>query len=106
MRLLLLTTLLVTSFLCIAQASDFQNMPVSQPEAAKAGCCIFPGDANGDMMINVLDATYLIYYLYLGGPPPPCEDEGDPNGTGSINILDVNYLIYYLYKGGPAPVCI
>jgi len=55
--------------------------------------------------INILDITYLIAYLYKGGPAPvPYECVGDVNGNSAVNILDITYLIAYLYKGGPAPV--
>ncbi|MEW5924154.1 MAG: dockerin type I repeat-containing protein [Candidatus Zixiibacteriota bacterium] len=63
------------------------------------------GDANDNGFINILDVTYLIQYLYRGGPPPPKPDMADVNNSGSINILDVTYLIQYLYRGGPAPNC-
>jgi hypothetical protein len=68
-------------------------------------CCDMPGDANNDGAVNILDISYLIAYLYSGGPPPPCMYEGDPNGNCVINILDISYLIAYLYQGGPAPIC-
>jgi len=63
------------------------------------------GDVNANGSINILDATYLINYLYRGGPAPPYEELADVNNNGSINILDVTYLIAYLYKGGVAPNC-
>ncbi|MEW5922967.1 MAG: peptidoglycan DD-metalloendopeptidase family protein [Candidatus Zixiibacteriota bacterium] len=63
------------------------------------------GDANGNGALNILDVTYLITYLYKGGPEPVPMEGGDANGNGAINILDVTYLITYLYKSGPAPVC-
>jgi len=62
------------------------------------------GDPNGDLLINILDCTFLINYLYKSGPAPDPLDAGDVSGDGSNNILDVTYLINYLYKGGPAPV--
>nr|MBN2278872.1 thrombospondin type 3 repeat-containing protein [candidate division Zixibacteria bacterium] len=69
-------------------------------------CDYICGDADGSGAVNILDATYLINYLYRSGPPPtPLDEAGDMNGSGSINILDVTYLINYLYRGGPAPVC-
>jgi len=68
-------------------------------------CCNLPGDANDNEPVNILDITYLINFLYKGGPPPPCGPEGDANGGCVINILDITYLINYLYKGGPAPIC-
>jgi len=63
------------------------------------------GDANGDLTINILDITYLISYLYKGGPPPVSPEMADVNGDGTVNILDITYLLNYLYKGGPAPDC-
>ncbi len=63
------------------------------------------GDVNGDGVVNILDVTYLIYYMYKGGPPPvPMERAGDVNGDEQLNILDMTYLVIYLYKGGPPPI--
>nr|MBN2276475.1 immune inhibitor A [candidate division Zixibacteria bacterium] len=63
------------------------------------------GDANGSGAVNILDATYLINYLYKSGPAPVPPEAGDANGNGATNILDATYLISYLYKSGPAPIC-
>lgn len=63
------------------------------------------GDADGGGTINLLDITYLISYLYKGGPAPEPIEAGDANGDGTINLLDITYLISYLYRGGPEPVC-
>ena len=70
-------------------------------------CLCTPGDANGNDIINILDVSYLINYLYKGGPAPTpyalCS--GDPNGDCIINILDVTYMINFLYTpGNPPPV--
>jgi hypothetical protein len=68
-------------------------------------CICTPGETNNNGVINILDITYLINYLYKGGPAPApfalCS--GDANCNCVVNILDVTYLISYLYKGGPAP---
>nr|MBN2277973.1 hypothetical protein [candidate division Zixibacteria bacterium] len=61
------------------------------------------GDANGSGSVNILDATYLINYLYKSGPAPIPARAGDANCNGATNILDATYLINYLYKSGPAP---
>ncbi|MEW5923338.1 MAG: dockerin type I domain-containing protein [Candidatus Zixiibacteriota bacterium] len=63
------------------------------------------GDVNQSGSVNILDATYLISYLYKGGPAPQYPGSADANNSGSINLLDVTFLISYLYKGGPVPVC-
>jgi len=68
-------------------------------------CDCSPGDANDNEIINILDITYLINYLYKTGPAPQpytvCS--GDCNCDCIVNILDVTYLINYMYKGGAAP---
>ncbi len=63
------------------------------------------GDVNGSKTVNILDVTYLISYLYKGGPSPDPIEAADVNSSGTVNILDVTYLIGYLYKGGPEPNC-
>ncbi len=60
------------------------------------------GDANMNGVINIVDVSYLINFLYKGGPLPD-PYAGDVNGNGVINIIDVAYLISFLYKGGPPP---
>ncbi|PKK83954.1 MAG: hypothetical protein CVT49_05880 [candidate division Zixibacteria bacterium HGW-Zixibacteria-1] len=60
------------------------------------------GDADFSGTINILDVTFLINYLYKGGPAPDLYC-GDANASGTMNILDATYLISYLYKGGPPP---
>ncbi len=68
---------------------------------------IFPyvaGDANGNGTVNILDATFIISYLYKQGPAPNPLEAGNANGVGVINILDATYLISYLYKSGMPPV--
>ncbi len=60
------------------------------------------GDANYDGVLNILDITCTISYIYKNGPAPmPIEATADSNGDGSINILDCINTIRYLYKGGP-----
>lgn len=62
------------------------------------------GDANCDGNVSVSDVSYLINYLFKGGPPPcPILQSGDVNCDGVVSISDVNYLINYLFKGGPPP---
>ncbi|MFH2035922.1 MAG: dockerin type I domain-containing protein [Candidatus Zixiibacteriota bacterium] len=69
------------------------------------GCCVVPGDANHNGVVNILDITFTIAYLYKGGAAPVCLDEADANSNEVINILDITYNIAYLYKGGAAPIC-
>nr|MBN2278861.1 trypsin-like peptidase domain-containing protein [candidate division Zixibacteria bacterium] len=63
------------------------------------------GDASGNGLVNILDVTFLIKYLYQDGPAPDPIEAGDADGNGAINILDVTYLVHYLYLEGSEPVC-
>jgi len=63
------------------------------------------GDVNGNGAINILDGTYIINYLYKGGPPPVSFEVANMDGNTSLNILDFTYLINYLYKFGPELNC-
>jgi predicted outer membrane repeat protein len=65
-----------------------------------------PGNADGKDGINIIDASYLVNYLYKDGPPPvPYEVcSGDPDASCTVDLQDVTYIISYLYKNGPAPV--
>ncbi|MFH2037371.1 MAG: M14 family zinc carboxypeptidase, partial [Candidatus Zixiibacteriota bacterium] len=63
------------------------------------------GDANHDLLINILDITFLINFLYKNGPAPEYPYSADVNSTGNINILDITYIIGFLYKSGPDPYC-
>ncbi|MCK4427754.1 MAG: hypothetical protein KAW16_04655 [candidate division Zixibacteria bacterium] len=63
------------------------------------------GDANGDGVIDIADATYLINYLFINGPAPDPLAAGDATGGGEVDIADVVYLINYLFIDGPPPEC-
>ncbi|MFH2037547.1 MAG: dockerin type I domain-containing protein [Candidatus Zixiibacteriota bacterium] len=90
---------------------------ISNPDQADADqdgigdlCEYICGDVTGEGIINILDITFLIAYLYKDGPAPEYLIAGDANGSGTpetpqVNILDITYLIAYLYKSGPAPNC-
>jgi aminopeptidase N len=64
---------------------------------------IIRGDINHDGETNVIDVTYLINYLFMGGPEPIPLESGDVNCNGVLNIIDVVYLINYIFIDGPPP---
>lgn len=61
------------------------------------------GDADGNAIVNISDAVYLITYIFGGGPPPDPMAAGDADMNGIVNISDAVYLITYIFGGGPAP---
>ncbi|PKK84678.1 MAG: hypothetical protein CVT49_02320 [candidate division Zixibacteria bacterium HGW-Zixibacteria-1] len=89
-------------------ATDGQNIYVADAYGffiLNAGIDYVCGDATNDGAVNLLDAVYMIDYLYKNGEPMAYSDAGDTDGSGAINLLDIAYLINYLYKNGPAPWC-
>ncbi len=68
-----------------------------------------PGNCDGQTPgggspINVSDLTYLVSYLFKGGPEPvPVLLNGDCNCSLDINVADLTYLVAYLFTGGPPP---
>lgn len=73
-----------------------------------ASCCIGDrGNADGspDDAVNVGDITYLVDFLFFGGPEPPCTMEANVDGDAqeSVNVGDVTYLTNYLFYDGPPP---
>jgi hypothetical protein len=64
------------------------------------------GDVDGDGAVSIVDATYLINFLYENGPvPKPRVEVADVNSSGDVNILDIIYLLRYLFMNGPKPSC-
>jgi len=63
------------------------------------------GDVDGSGSIDIADLTYLVDYLFRGGPLPPCTEGGNVDGDAGnqINVGDLTYLVAYLFRGGPPP---
>jgi hypothetical protein len=61
------------------------------------------GDADGNGIVNISDAVYLISYIFGGGSAPDPYLSGDADCNQIVNISDAVYLIAYIFGGGPAP---
>ncbi|KPJ49541.1 hypothetical protein AMJ40_05315, partial [candidate division TA06 bacterium DG_26] len=59
------------------------------------------GDCNGDGRITVADATYIVSYIYRGGPGMVCDC--DVNLDTRLTVADATYIVSYIYRGGPPP---
>jgi hypothetical protein len=93
----------------IASDNDLSDSDVvAITVTAPASCCVgIRGNVDDDPgdLINVADLTYMIEFLFRGGPPPPCTEEGNVNGDAGelINVADLTYLVDFLFQGGPEP---
>lgn len=63
-----------------------------------------PGDANGDWLVDVGDAVFIVNYIFKGGERPPMPYwRANPNGDEGVNVGDAVALVNYLFKGGARP---
>ncbi len=79
--------------------SDFDNIG----DACESCCVGTRGNANGIGNITVADLTFLVQFLFNGGPTPPCLEEANINGIGGITVQDLVYLVSHLFNSGPTP---
>ncbi|UCE66619.1 MAG: dockerin type I repeat-containing protein [Candidatus Zixiibacteriota bacterium] len=79
---------------------------INPPPIPTFSCLFFvdyyPGDANGDGLVNGLDVVFLVSYFRGSGPTPAPMLAADANGDCMVNGVDVVYLVAY-FKGGPEP---
>ena len=59
------------------------------------------GDCNGDEAVTAADASYIVGFVYRGGPAPL--GSADVNSDGNVTIADAAYIVSYIYRGGPPP---
>ena len=68
----------------------------------------FCGDANNDQseIPNILDLTFLVDYIFRGGPLPEIPAAADLDGSGgNPNIIDLTAMVDYIFRGGAQPTC-
>ncbi len=61
------------------------------------------GDADGNTMVSISDAVFLLAYVFAHGPAPNPLSLGDADCNGVVNISDAVYLLSYIFGGGSAP---
>ena len=63
------------------------------------------GNVNGSPCddVDISDLTYLVEWMFSGGPDPLSMLEADVNGNGPVDISDLTYLVAWLFGGGPDP---
>jgi len=71
-------------------------------------CCqFFRGNVDGDPQdeVNVSDVSYLVAYLFQGGPEPTCLAEANVDGDplNEVSVSDLTRLVDYLFSGGQVP---
>jgi hypothetical protein len=86
----------------VAVSSEWDGISVLLDEEVTT-CCVQRGDMNRSGTLDISDLTYLVSYMFQGGPPPPCDIEGDVVLNGKTDISDLTFLVAYLFQSGPPP---
>ena len=66
-------------------------------------CAFTAGDADGNAVVTISDAVFLINYIFSGGPDPIPLMSADTNCDSFVTVTDVVTLINYIFSGGVAP---
>jgi dockerin type I repeat protein len=61
------------------------------------------GDTNQDTTVDVADPVYLINFLFLNRPPPPCMAAADCNDDGAVDLADAIFILQYYFQKGLRP---
>ena len=52
---------------------------------------------------DISSASFLLNFLFLGGPAPVCREACDSDGNREVDISDASYLLNFLFLGGNSP---
>jgi len=78
---------------------DSQNVIVDNGSiSVSAGVC---GDANGDGFADPVDLSYLVDFLFSGGPFP--DPAADVNCDNAVDPVDLSFFVDWLFSGGIEP---
>lgn len=62
------------------------------------------GDVNLDGSANIIDLTFLVDYIFRGGPGPILSETSDVDAScNKANIVDLTYFVDFVFRGGPSP---
>ena len=84
------------------EASSFPAVVWARPEGIPG--TFVRGDADGDEIVGLTDAVFIVQALLLGGPQPGCFDAADGDDNGRLDLTDAIVVLLHLYRGGgPLP---
>ena len=61
------------------------------------------GNVDNAGAVDIGDGVFVLNFLFLGGPPPPCADAADSDDSGFLDINDGVNLFNFLFLGGNPP---
>lgn len=61
------------------------------------------GESNRDGTVDLSDAVFTLFWLFVASSEISCEDALDANDDGALDIADPVYTLEYLFTGGMPP---
>ena len=61
------------------------------------------GDPNGDAVVDISDAIFILGCRFLGKECPTCRDAGDTNDDGVVDLSDAITILSFKFLGTPPP---
>lgn len=95
-------------------AAELVNDPPNPPLTVyryevQYSCGNIDGLFAGNLPVDVADLTFLVNYLFNGGPPPlglyAANVDGLSDSGVPVDVADLTYLVAFLFQGGAAPAC-
>jgi hypothetical protein len=77
---------------------SFSGLTLGPSAAARA--LLRRGDGDGNGVVEITDAIFVLLFLFSGGPAPGCLDAADANDDGVFDISDAVFDLVFLFKGG------
>ena len=96
----------ITTYWRVLASDDAGNVSISETFSVTFFSFLC-GDVNNDGdAANILDLTFLVDFIFRGGPLPPVIPAADLDGSGgNPNIIDLTTLVDFIFRGGAFPTC-
>lgn len=83
--------------------SDPRIAGISVRRRPPEGTAFVRGNADAKGPMNITDCVFVLNFLFLGGPRPPCIEAANVDGEQPLNITDGVYCLNFLFLGGTPP---
>ncbi len=87
----------------VCSNDGFENGAWCDAVSFYMGVTYLCGDANGDFLVNIGDAVFIVNFIFNSGQEPDPLESADVNCDNGSNIGDAVYLINFIFKNGSSP---
>lgn len=87
----------------LAAAGSLAALAVGSPPACPQAAPFLRGDSNLDGGFDISDGIFTLRVMFLGEPPPGCDDAADSDDDGLLSVTDAIYGMRFLFLDGSPP---